>query len=70
MTREQYVRRMIDERANWLEDVLAGLLSNGVRMDEIEVCEFQGELRTQVRVRGVPKYEWTGHWVVKTLPTA
>jgi hypothetical protein len=41
---------------NWLEDVMAGLLTNGVRIDEIKVQHYPG--RTVVTVRGVPKYEW------------
>lgn len=45
-------------RMDWLEDVLAGLLSNGVRIDEIDVQEHPGN-RTVVVVRGTPRYEWS-----------
>jgi len=45
-------------QAAWLKDVLAGLLDDGVRKDEIEVCRFPHEpLHVVVRVRGVQKYE-------------
>lgn len=45
-------------RMDWLEDVLAGLLANGVRIDEVEVQEHPGN-RTVVAVRGTPRYEWS-----------
>ena len=48
------------EQNAWLEDVLAGLLINGVAEDEIEVRRFQDNpLKVVVAVRGVPKYEHT-----------
>lgn len=52
------IQAAIAARASWLEDVLAGLLINGVKKDEIEVQEHRGN-RTVVLVRGEPKYEWT-----------
>ena len=52
---------MQQARADWLEDVLAGLLAAGCTRDDIDVREFQSEpLRTVVAVRGEPKYEWRG----------
>lgn len=45
-------------RMDWLEDVVAGLLANGVRIDEIDVQEHPGN-RTVVIVRGTPRYEWS-----------
>lgn len=50
--------RAFKARAEWLEDVLAGLMACGVRQDEIDVQEFPDELKTRVAVRGVVKYEW------------
>ena len=41
---------------NWLEDVLAGLLTNGVRLGEFKIKHYPD--RTVVTVRGVPRYEW------------
>jgi hypothetical protein len=41
---------------NWLEDVLAGLLVNGVRLGDIKIKHFPD--RTVITVHGVPKYEW------------
>lgn len=41
---------------NWLEDILAGLLINGVSMREVVICEY--DRRTIVEVRGVPRYEF------------
>jgi hypothetical protein len=56
---EKYREAMMEQNA-WLEDVLAGLLINGVTKDEIEVRRFQDNpLKVVVAVRGVPKYEHT-----------
>ena len=44
-------------QAEWLEDILAGLLINGVSKDEIEVRRFVENHDVQVWVRGKPKYE-------------
>lgn len=55
--RTSAARQVIEKKAEWLEDVLAGLLTAGVRMNEIEVQEHPG-LRTVVLVRGEPKYEF------------
>lgn len=46
-----------EERADWLADILASLVANGVRLDEIDVVE-EIENRTVVLVRGVPSYVW------------
>ncbi len=46
------------DHANWLDDILAGLLINGVSRSEIGIEHHPGS-RTVVRVRGVAKYEWT-----------
>lgn len=53
----------IAARSEWLEDVIAGLIINGVREDEITVADHNGlapsfTQRTVVSVRGEPKYEW------------
>lgn len=53
-----YVKRMQIARADWLEDVLAGLLSNGVDVNEIHVGVHPFS-RTVISVRGTPRYEWT-----------
>lgn len=46
------------EQSEWLEDVLAGLLINGVAQDDIEIHYFQTDPgRCVVVVRGKPKYE-------------
>jgi hypothetical protein len=55
---EARVRAAQKSRADWLEDVLAGLLINGVAMTEIKLEEHPHENRTVVVVRGVPMYEW------------
>lgn len=45
-------------QTEWLEDVIAGLLINGVQQEEIEIHYFQSEPgRCVVVVRGSPKYE-------------
>jgi hypothetical protein len=41
---------------DWLKDVPAGLLCNGVRMEEIKIQHHADG--TVVTVRGLPKYEW------------
>jgi hypothetical protein len=41
---------------DWLEDVLAGLLINGVRLGDIKIKHYPG--RTVITVHGIPKYEW------------
>jgi len=48
-------QRVREEQSDWLEDVLAGLLSNGVRHNEIRIHRYPN--RTIVTVRGVAKYE-------------
>lgn len=42
--------------ANWLEDILAGLLINGVSQEDIEIRRHIGKLDTSVFVRGVERY--------------
>lgn len=54
--RERIVSKAASEKANWLDDVIGGLLINGVTKDEIAVMEFPD--RTVVQVRGVPRYEF------------
>ena len=55
--RESY-RAALSEQANWLEDVLAGLLINDVSRLDIEIRYFQNDpFRIVVAVRGVVKYE-------------
>lgn len=50
--------RALREQNDWLEDVLAGLLTAGLTMDEIEVRTFQHDpLCVVVAVRGEAKYE-------------
>lgn len=53
--RDHYTRVAFLKKANELEDILAGLMINGVRRDEIEVQEHPD--RTVVVVRGQPRYE-------------
>lgn len=45
------------DRAEWLEDILAGLLINGVRRDEVEVHHYPDGL-TSVVVRGERRYSY------------
>jgi len=52
---ERERQRVREEQSDWLEDVLAGLLSNGVRHNEIRIQRYTN--RTIVTVRGVAKYE-------------
>jgi hypothetical protein len=54
-TVEQERRRVREEQSEWLEDILAGLLSNGLRHNEIQIHRHRD--RTVVTVRGVAKYE-------------
>ncbi len=57
------VAEVMNRRADWLDDILAGLFINGIRKDAIEVQEHPGKDgtsgRTVVAVDGVPKYEFT-----------
>jgi hypothetical protein len=52
---ERERRRAREEQSDWLEDILAGLLSNGLRHNEIQIHRHRD--RTVVTVRGVAKYE-------------
>ena len=56
---ERERRRVIEEQKEWLEDILAGLLSNGVPHNEIHI--HRHPRRTVVTVRGVAKYELELH---------
>lgn len=56
-TRQKHRDALIKARAEWLEDVLAGLLAAGCTKDQIEVQEHPVS-RTVVCVNGEPKYEW------------
>ena len=67
MSRDDYVASAIRSRADWLEDVLAGLLSSGVAREEIEVQEHPDH-RTVIVVRGVAKYEWQLKLIVRGEP--
>lgn len=49
--------RAIRNRADWLEDVIAGLMAAGVKQNEIEINDYPNG-RTIVTVRGEPKYQW------------
>ena len=53
----ELTRRVMEKKAEWLEDILAGLLTNSVQMWEIQV-QHHPDSRTVVVVRGVPLYEW------------
>ena len=67
MSRDDYVASAIRSRADWLDAILAGLLSNGVTRGEIEVQEHPDN-RTVVVVRGVAKYEWQLKLIVRGEP--
>lgn len=51
------VDQAIAAKQEWLEEVVDGLLSNGVRRNDIMFREFVGENRTEVVVRGVARYQ-------------
>lgn len=57
------VKEAMARKAEWLEDVIAGLMINGIDRADIEISEcqdFRGTtFDTIVRVRGVPKYHHT-----------
>lgn len=57
------VQSAIRKRANEIEDILAGLMINGVTKDEIEIQEHPD--RTLIVVRGVPRYEITTSFSIK-----
>lgn len=54
---ESHVHSIVAARTEWLDEVLAGLISIGFGRHEIEVREHPG-LRTEIVVRGVVRYEW------------
>lgn len=47
--------KIMEAQANWLEDVLAGLLINGVSVNDVDV-QYHPDNRIVVAVDGVPKY--------------
>ena len=51
------IQRTAEEKLEWLEDIIAGLMAAGVREDEIQIQEHP-DLRTVVCVRGEPKYQF------------
>lgn len=57
MSIEAEASRIMMEQTEWLEDIAAGLLSNGVTPGEVEV-QYHPDLRIVVVVRGAPLYEW------------
>lgn len=54
--RQRLVSEAAGEKANWLDDVIAGLMINGVTKGEIEVRECPEA--TRIAVRGVERYEF------------
>ena len=54
--RRRLATKAAGEKANWLDDVIAGLMVNGVTKDEIEIREYPDA--TRVAVRGVERYEF------------
>jgi hypothetical protein len=56
-----------DPRTNWIADVLAGLLSNGVPGSDIAVEDgLEGD--TAISVRGEVRYLWAdGHQVLPAV---
>ena len=56
MSLQRIARQVSEAKANWLEDVIGGLLINGVTLGEIEIQEHLG--CTRVAVRGEPRYEF------------
>lgn len=63
---ERAATALARKRANALDDILAGLLINGVSRDDIEVQEYPGS-RIVVAVRGVPRYEITAKFSIKSV---
>lgn len=58
MCKDDLIYKAILSRAEFLEDILAGLISNGVAMDEIQIVQYRGSIKTYVIVRGVVRYTW------------
>lgn len=56
-------KKLNEDYANWLDDIVAGLLINGVLPHEIEVVEYRAAGKTCIRVRGVERYEWKAVFV-------
>lgn len=56
---EMPMSQAIEERTAWLEDIFAGLLINGVKIEEILICDQPGAdgLTSTVYVRGAAKYQ-------------
>jgi hypothetical protein len=61
------VSKLNADRNEWLDDVIAGLLINGVPSTDICI-EHHLMSRIVVTVRGVPKYEWRIRDRVLDLP--
>jgi hypothetical protein len=51
-------RQVLEEHKEAIEDALAGLLAAGVPATDIVLQEFIGLCKTQILVRGVPRYEF------------
>jgi len=63
----EHVRTLIKARAEWLEDILAGLLINGIKPEEISVRDTFGP-KTEVWVRGKLRYTWNVVYKEKNEP--
>jgi hypothetical protein len=61
MALDDKVKKAIQDRHDWIEDVVAGLLINGVKKDEIRIVHYQ-DCTIKVFVRGVQKYTWCLDW--------
>jgi hypothetical protein len=63
--RAKAVRDAAEDHANWLDDVIAGLLINGVTKERIRVCQFRGQPNYwEVWIDGVPKYSYQMEFVI------
>lgn len=58
-TYQNQLWRAVDARREWLEEIAAGLLSNGIPMNDISVQMFiDGRMTTKVLIKGVEKYKF------------
>jgi len=57
MAIDERTRQIILDRHEWLEDVIAGLMINGVKRKEIMIVHDR-DASVRVFVRGVAKYIW------------
>lgn len=55
----------LNHRHEWAEDIVAGLLCNGVRRDEIKIITYVQSNTMQISVRGVVRYE---HRIIYSSP--